>query len=60
MWCTCYKSSKEIVHGGCDVGIVDEGGVVAERVHDEEHEIKRVRGFGLQNRKSNRAGLDLV
>lgn len=45
MRCTRYKSGKEIVHGGRDVGIVDEGGVVSERVHGEEHEIERGEGF---------------
>jgi hypothetical protein len=43
--CTRCKSGKEILHGGCGVGIVDEGGVVAERVHSEEHEIERGEGF---------------
>ena len=33
---------------------------MAERVHSEEHEIERGEGFGLQNRKLNRVGSDLV
>jgi hypothetical protein len=31
---------EETLHGRCGVGILDEGGVVAERVHSKEHEIK--------------------
>jgi hypothetical protein len=42
---TRYKSGKEILHGGRGINIVDEGGVVAERVHGEEHEIERGEGF---------------
>jgi len=38
--CTCYKSGKENIHRGCDVGVVDEAEVVVERVHGEEHEIE--------------------
>jgi hypothetical protein len=40
VWCTRYKSGKEILHRGCGVGVVDEGGVVVERVRGEEREIK--------------------
>jgi hypothetical protein len=40
-----YHTGKEILHGGHGVGIIDEGGVVAERVHGEEHEIERGEGF---------------
>jgi hypothetical protein len=47
-----YKSGKEILHGGCGVGAVDERGMVVERVCGEEREIERGGGFWPANLKS--------
>ena len=48
----CYQSGKEILHGGCGIGVVDEAEVVVERVHGEEREIERGGGFWPANPKS--------
>jgi hypothetical protein len=45
VWCSHYKSGKEILYRGRGIGIVDEGRVGDERVRSEEHEIQRGEGF---------------
>ena len=57
VWCTRYKAGKEILRGGCGVGVVDEAEVVVERVHGEEHEIVRGGRFLPANPKSESRGL---
>jgi hypothetical protein len=36
--CTQFESGEEIFPGVCGIGVVDEEGVVVERVHGDEHE----------------------
>jgi hypothetical protein len=39
----------------CGIGVVDEAEVVVERVHGEEHQIERGRGFWPADLKSERS-----
>ena len=45
MHCTCFKSGREILHGGRGVGMIDGRGVVVKKVYGEHREIELGRGF---------------